>query len=924
MAWQGHQDKVRLHADKRLVWKAGDKPSRMLGMYKKFLKVEEHRLKMWHRAGGGGREVAQARADLMDVILRHIVKASESYHKSTGTLEPVPLALVAIGGYGRRELCPFSDIDIMFLHDSKSRGTKHDPYIESVVEEVLYILWDIGFKVGHSTRTVAEAVTQANSDMQSKTALIESRLVHGEKALYESFREALIHRCVKGREDGYIKERMADQRDRHVKHGATVYMQEPNVKSGCGGLRDFQNLVWMAYFKYGVLTLGDLKKQGFLPAAEQRQLEQAYDFILRVRIALHYLANRACDTISLGMQLKLADQFGFRQRDVLRRTEAFMRAYYQQARLVYLLTNVLAERMAPSPAEPSRLLTLIGRRPKELVVDGLVLREGVWNATNKTIFKDDPMRLIFVFSLAQQHEADLGPELRALITGHLHLVSRSFQGALAARDTFLTILKRKGQVARVLRLMHETGFLGKFLPEFGRLTCLVQHEFFHRYTADEHTLQVVECLDRIWDGEKPPHISYRKILQQVEHAHVLYLAILLHDVGKATNAERHAEASVELARRVAKRLRLDDDDTRQVLFLVRDHLKLSMLSQRRDLDDQSTIDAAARIVKTESNLDMLMLLTFADGYGTSPANWSDWKEALLWELYTRTKQSLAGPERAKNILARRIEELYREVTRTQKSRYSLEEIYSHFELMPASYYINTSAEEIGRHLKLIHEFIRRQLEVERPDQALMPTLEWRSFPVQGFSRVTICTWDRLGLFSKICGSFALAHLNILSAHIYTRGDHVALDEFQVCDSQLGAVADEKAIQRANAVIERVLTNHETIDFHALLKRMRAAQHKIPGIREVTIPTLVLIDNETSGKRTIIEVQAENRLGLLYTITGTLSEMSVDISFAKISTEKGAAIDTFYVQDYEGNKITDEKRLAAIRTRLTDAIRLLTG
>jgi [protein-PII] uridylyltransferase len=922
MASQRHEDKVLRHAEERLVLKEGEKPSRILGKYKNFLKVEQHRLRIWHRSGGSGREIAQGRSQVMDVLLRHVTNAAETHHASNGSGKPVPMCLVAVGGYGRGELCPHSDIDIMFLHGGHNRGGKNDPYVTAVVEEVLYMLWDVGLKLGHSTRTIDDAVAQANADMQSKTALIESRLLYGDKELYEKFRQTLIRRCVKGHETEYITARMADQKERHEKYGGSVYLQEPNVKSGCGGQRDFQNLIWMAFFKYGVLSLAELKKQGFLEAAEQRQLDQAYDFIFRVRNGLHYLTNRATDSIALGMQLKLADEFGYRHHDILRRTEAFMRDYYSHARTIYLLTNVLADRMALNPSEPSRLGALLRRKPQETDLDGFVLCNRVIRARNASVFRDDPLQLMRVFQLAQQHDAELDPDLRALIRNNLQKVDRSFQYDAEGRAMFLSILQRKGQVGRILRMMHEVEFLGKYLPEFGRLTCLVQHEFFHRYTADEHTLQVVECLDRIIDADKPPHGSYRRLLLQLEHAHVLYLSILLHDVGKATNADRHAEASVELARRAAKRLKLGDDHTAQVLFLVRDHLKLSMLSQRRDIDDQATIDAAVRIVKNETNLDMLLLLTFADGFGTSPASWSDWKEALLWELYSRTKQSLGGPERARNILSKRIEQLYKDVTKMLKGKLALEEIYSHFELMPASYYINTSPEEIIGHLQLIHQFIERQLEVETAEQALAPILEWRTLEAQGYSQVVICTWDRLGLFSKICGAFAVANLGILSAHIYTRGDHVVLDDFRVCDDQLNAVTDDKAIRTANGMLERLLTNQETVDFEAMLKRARASRREAPRIREVTIPTIIGFDNEISDTRTIIEVQTENRPGLLYAITNTLSELDIDISFAKIATEKGAAIDSFYIQDYEGNKIVDPNRLEKIKSKLVGSIELL--
>ncbi|MCG3147888.1 MAG: Bifunctional uridylyltransferase/uridylyl-removing enzyme [Verrucomicrobiae bacterium] len=908
-----HREKVRHHAKERLTLKPGAKPAEILATYKRFLKVETHRLRLLHGAGATGREVAQGRADVMDLLLEHLFTTAI---KKTD-LPAVPLLLIAYGGYGRGELSPCSDLDIMFVHNSKDA-----PFIAAVVEPVLYALWDVGLKVGHSTRSIAEAVAQANSDMQSKTALIEARLLMGDRQLFEQFHTTLVKECVQGHEDEYIAARMEDQRARHEKYGDSVYLQEPNVKNGCGGLRDFQNLIWMAFFKHGALSLGELRKQGLVEPSEQRQLDAAYDFILRIRNALHYLTNRPCDSIALGLQLQLADDFGYRQHDVLRRTEAFMRDYYMHSRTIFLLTNSLAERMAIKPPRFPLLTALLRRGPKAEEIDGFLIRAGQIDAATPDVFKEDRHRMLRVFLYAQQRNAELSPDLQALVRKNLALVDRSFQSAPTTRDTLLAILQQKGQVARILRQMHEVEFLGKLLPEFGRLTCLVQHEFFHRYTADEHTLQVVEHLDRTLEATEPPHAAYRKLFQKLDQPHVLYLAVLLHDVGKAANAKLHAEASNEMAKKVAHRLRLGTDETAKLLFLVRDHLKLSLLSQRRDIDDSATIDAAVRIVKFQAYLDSLMLLTFADAAGTSIKTWSEWKQALLWELYNRTTQAIEGGERAKNILSKRIEQLYKEVSAKLKGQLPLEEIYSHFELMPASYYINTSADEATQHLLLIHRFLMRQLEVEAAEDTLVPVINWQSFPAQSYSRVSICTWDRLGLFSKIAGAFAAAELNVLSAHIYTRGDHVVLDHFGVCDRDLQAVSDQKQIAAAEEMLRRTLTNKEDIDFHQVLEKIRAKRGTVPRIREVRIPTVIDFDNEISQTRTVVEIQTEDRVGLLYALTSTLSTLGLDISFAKIFTEKGAAIDSFYVQNFAGEKITDEAQLANIREKLEAAIHLL--
>ena len=921
-AQQHYQEKVRLHARKKLILKPGAKPAEILSVYKQFLKVEEHRLRMLHAAGGSGPEVAHGRAHVMDLVLEHIFKAASENVQQQAGLPPVDLLLVATGGFGRGELCPHSDIDILFVHQTAVRAPKSHPYVTAVVEQVLYMLWDIGLKVGHATRSVGEVVEQANTDMQTKTALLEARILVGDRAFYDRFHATLLKACVRGHEAEYIAARVTDQRERHEKYGNSVFLQEPNVKSGCGGLRDFQNLIWMAFFKYGVLSLRELRRQGFVEAAEQRQLETAYDYILRVRNALHYLTDRPCDTISLGLQLQLADEFGYRHHDILRRTEAFMRDYYMQARNIFLLTNALAERMAIMPARFAKLTALLHRSRKEEVIDGFVFRDGWIEAATPEVFQADPHRLLRVFRYAQQRGAELSPNLRTLVRQNLKLVNRSFQCADETRETFLAILQQKGKVARVLRMMHEVEFLGKLVPEFGQLTCLVQHEFFHQYTADEHTLHVAEHLDRVLDATEPPHLSYKRIFQQLEHPAVLYLAILLHDVGKAANVKLHAEASNALTKKVALRMKLGADETAKLVFLVRDHLKLSLLSQRRDIDDNATIDAAVRIVKYQADLDALMLLTFVDAAGTSIKSWTEWKEALLWQLYHRTTQAIEGGERAQNILSKRIEQLYREVSADLKGQLPLEEIYSHFELMSASYYINTSAAEAGRHLQLIHRFLQRQAEVEKAEDALVPVIDWQSFPNQGNSRVTICTWDRLGLFSKIAGAFAAAQLRVLSAHIYTRGDHVVLDQFEVCDRQLQAVIDPKQIQAAEQMLQRALTNQETIEFHQVLQKIRAARGPVPRLREVQIPTLIEFDNEISESRTVVEVQTEDRIGLLFTITNTLSELNLDISFAKIFTEKGAAIDTFYVQDHAGKQIADPDRLEQIKVKLEAAIKLL--
>ena len=499
---QQHLAKVLRHAQRRLVPKPGATPAQVLNLFRRFLKVEEHRLRLWHRAGADGRTIARGRAQLLDVVLQHLFKNVDAAYRLEHPDAVTPLALIATGGYGRAELCPYSDIDLMFLHDSPARSGKNHPHLEAIVQKVLYMLWDLGLKVGHSTRSIREAIQHANADMQSKTALIESRLIIGDGKLYAQFRKRLITECVRGHENNYIAERMTDQRDRHQKFGDSVYMQEPNVKSGCGGLRDFQNLIWIAFFKYGVTTLGELRQRGFLEASEQNELESAYDFLLRVRTELHYHVNRPLDVLSKALQPAVAFNLGYRERSPSKRIEGFMRDLYTHSRNIFFITRTLEQRLAllPQPrwlpdfSLPGRLSGLLpgGRKPASEPVDGFKFINGEILATSNRVFRDQPRRLMRVFLYAQQRGLRLHADLAQLIRNHLGLVDRAFLSDEHVRDSFLAILDQRGSVAPILRAMHEVDLLGKYLPEFGKLTCLVQHEFYHQYTADEHTLMCLE------------------------------------------------------------------------------------------------------------------------------------------------------------------------------------------------------------------------------------------------------------------------------------------------------------------------------------------------------------------------------------------------------------------------------------------------
>ena len=895
-------EKVLRHAERELVNQSHLRPTDLLDIYRRFLKLEEHRLKLEHLHGEGGRELAQRRADVISVMLRHIWAGAWETHKKSHLDRAPRMALLAVGGFGRGELNPYSDIDILFLYPGE--GSKTAVQVNDIVQHILYMLWDIGFQVGHATRTMQELVNQANGDLRTKTSLLEARYLCGDEPLFAEFGKVFQRRCLQGHEKEFLEWRVADQRDRHEKAGNTVFLQEPNVKNGCGGLRDYQNLMWIGKVKRGLETTQQMVDAQLLTPTERKQLDRAYDFLMRVRTELHYLQKRAGDVLTLRLQGEIADSFRYQHRTILRRMEAFMRDYYRNSSLLYTLANTLCDRLCGHRPARARWPFLPFRATHREEFDGFVLENGELEALSNTTFADEPQRLARVFLLAQQHHAALGPELKLRLRRRLYLVNRNFIYQTAVRETLIAILSRKGQVGHALRSMHELGFLGRFFPEFRPLTCLVQHEFFHRYTADEHTLVCIEVLDRIIDANDPPFSKYKTLLQQVGRPHILYLAMLLHDTGKSENSRRHAEASAVNAVRVARRMRLRGVDLSTLVFLVDHHLTMSEIARRKNLDNEQTIIEFARIVQTQERLDLLMLLTFADTQGTgSGRTYSDWKDLLLWQLYHRTTAALSGVTEFVAMAARAREETQQRLLKNLDRQFDPGEIEAHFDNLPHSYFETMSEDLIREHISIVHGFLKYQIVNE--DASLHPVVHWRHFPEQGHSEVTVVSWDRDHIFARVTGSFAACSLTILKADIFTRRDNIAIETFFVATEKLEAVVDP----RDRAAFEKILfqaMSMEEFDFNKAFARRTKA--RIPAYDLSQMATQVSVDQDASGDYTLLDVQTADYPGLLYRIACALVENGVNIASARITTEKGAALDTFYLTDGDGKKITSEKVL----------------
>src|ERR1700757_2259317 len=576
----------------------------------------------------------------------------------------------------------------------------------------------------------------------------------------------------------------------------------------------------MTYFKEGSLSTNQLVGKDWLSESEQRRIERAYDFLLRLRTDLHDATGRATDILHINLQEQIAKRLHYSPRNGQLRNEALMRDYYAHTRNIFRVTERITEQFVSGHVTSKTrslfsFLPLI-RADKTPIGEFFFVRNQQLHPAQREVFRKEPEQMMRAFQVAQERELDLSPELADLLTRSLRNVTRTYQYARGPRAIFRSILSQKGKVARILRMMHRVDFLGRYIPEFGQLTCLVQHEFLHRYTADEHTLVCIDKLDALTQTDDPELIAYRNIFEQLEEPLVLYLALLLHDSGKAVGARPHSEASALFAQRVAARLQLSSEERKSLILLVDHHLTLSKIAQQRNLDDPATVVELAQIVKNQKNLNALMLLTLADGQGTSAEAWSDWKESLVWQLFHETSRYLADRKSYDEQTRIERESLQASVSKHLSPDYA-GEIEAHFEYMPDPYFRATDLPEITEHLKLFRCFLENLS--SSGESSLAAAMRWNVVPEQGHSVVTFCTWERERLLAKIAGSFSVVPLNILSADVFPRGDNVVLSIFRVCDTKARPVTHRSDVQLVEKTLRRALED-ESFDFLPFIAKAR--------------------------------------------------------------------------------------------------------
>ena len=849
-------------------------------------------LRAAHLGGASGQQSVAAYAGFMDIFLGTLYRLAVEDAKREG-LVPSPLVLVALGGYGRGELHPLSDLDLMLIYDGEM-----GPYVQRVTQGLLYALWDLGLQVGHAVRSLPDCLAMARTDFPSRTSMQQARLLVGDRRLFNRFRKVLAENVYQKDFAQFLETTLTERDQRYRKFGGSPYMGEPNVKESAGGLRDIHTAMWLASTKFGTRTLRELADKRLINGREQKTTDEALTFLWRVRNELHFLSGHKNDVLSRDIQPQIAKNFGYTGDELSLPVEKFMRDYYLHARVIHRVSRRLIARCRETL---SRRASVQRRLRQEALADGLIVLDEQLHLAQADgrAFREEPVRLIKVFWHSHHLGFELGVDVERAIEDSLDLIDDAFRASPEARELFLGICRSWGRTAQTLREMHELGVLGRYLPEWGALTCLVQYDIYHKFTADQHSLIAVQNLEALAPGQSPDSEGNAQVVSELERPGLLMLGMLLHDIGKG-KGHGHVAKGIPLIETLSARMGLAPEDADKVIFLVAHHLTMSHVAQRRDIDDPKTIETLAGVCRTPERLRMLYLLTCADMRAVGPGVMTGWQAQILWDLYARTLTRLTGGQRerpTRESVAQRVTEAMRgDVARTA--------VAAHLALLSDRYLTTTSPQRIAAHLRLLDRLA---------DGGVLAT-ELFHHPDLGSSELVVATRDVPGLFSIIAGTLASQGINILSAQIHTRADGIALDTFQVNDPFGEAVTEEARWRRTLEALRLVLRGEASVE--DLLARRRAVYPSGDGVPG---PPKISVDNQISDSRTVVEVKCPDRVGLLYVITRTLSGHGLDIASARIATEIDHAYDTFYVTDRQGRRLEDEAAMARVRESLEDAL-----
>ena len=809
--------------------------------------------------------------------------------------EAEKLSIISVGGYGRREMAPFSDVDLLFLTPYKMT-----PWAENVIETVLYLLWDLKLKVGHSSRSIKDCLRLGNEDYTIRTAMLEHRFVCGDFNLASQLNDKLWKNLFSGTAKDFISAKLKERENRHEKHGQR-YMVEPNVKEGKGGLRDLQSLYWIAKYVYQTQNISDLVDLNVFRSDEYLQFEQAEEFLWAVRCQMHYLTDRAVEQLSFDLQVEVASAMGYHDSRDQRAVEIFMQDYFRHATRVGDLTRIFLTSLEAVHAKDEPLLERIFKRKPKIDNNYIVVHNRL-AIKSETEFLTNPINLLKLFSEALRTGLLIHPNAMRLVSANLALVNKKFRASTEAQQIFLELLLRHGNPERALRRMNELGFLAKFIPEFEPVVAMMQFNMYHSYTVDEHTIQCLKTLAQIEKGELLEELPIASsILKDGVNRKVIYVALLLHDIGKG-RSDDHSILGAKIARQVSPRLGLNKQETETVEWLVRYHLLMSDMAQKRDISDPRTVRDFAKAVQSIKRLNLLTVLTVCDIRSVGPDTWNNWKATLIRQLYAETRATLEQGAEAVNRENRMSEA--KKALREKLSEWNNKDIKLETGRHYPPYWQGFQIDAQFAFAQLLRNLGADEIKID-----LTPDID------RDATRICFALSDHPGIFSRLAGALALVGANVVDARTYTSKDGFATAAFWIQDGD-GAPYNQARFSRLRQMIEKTLRG-EIITREAIKERDKFKKRE----KAFKVPTSITFDNEGSEIYTIIEVDTRDRPGLLFDLTRTLANMNVYIASAVIATYGEQVVDSFYVKDMFGLKFHSESKQKKLEQNLRQAITL---
>ncbi len=871
-----------------------------------------------HEAGASGKFVAGLHAEMIDRLLAYLV---EEAGKAVA-VKPQNWCLMAIGGYGRCERSPLSDIDIQFVGEDRNA----EP-LAKFVEKVVFWLWDLKFDVGHSVRRLADCDQLAKTDETVRTALISSRFLAGDKGLYEKYEKQILGKSLRDAPDRFVDLQCGLMRKRHEKYGDSVFLLEPNVKEGRGGLRDVQVLLWLGYVKFGVRTLEELAGKGMLNQAELLQIQRAHDFMLRTRNELHYLTNSGkADRLGFELQEQVARYFGYQDVDGRRGVERFMRRFYLMANAVNDTVIRSTERITAygrSASIGARIKARFGR-PKT-IADGIRFVNGELAFADREVVDRRPEAMIEIFVWSQKMNCEVSRVAKEQIYLNSLTGGADLSVLPAAQHAFRDLFIGQTRLWHILWDLHALRLLSRILPEWRTISCHVQHDAYHVYTTDVHTIFCMKDLRHFTLGHyRKDYPEICDLAQGCQRPHVLALGLFFHDVGKNMGGN-HAVKGAEKARAACTRMGLPPQDIDDIEWLVLKHLDYSHVALKRDINDPHQISLFATMCGRREMLDMLYVLTVCDIRGTGPDLWTEWKHKLTKRLHEVTAVAIDKGRYDESDVQRELAKTSTFILNHLYPEFPGPDIETELSLFPMRYFFATGGEEMVEHTRFLLS-VKASVPPDRRDDAAAPFGQksfWmfrRDVPGTPYQEVAIFTLDAKGLFAKLTGTFSALGLSIMSANINTRRDGSVFDVFWLRDPYGKYTDNPKQWDRLEKTLDEVLSGRKRVPSLLAQSQQGMRSNPIP----FQIPVKIRVDNDSSREHTIIDITAGDRLGLLHAVSQEMADLGLSIHLAKITTKKERVDDAFYVTDIFGHKIRDQKRLTQIQTRLKFVIEDTSG